>query len=131
MYKRQVPDEGPALLLVPGDVGAQGLQLLQAAAGGVPLRLQGGQGGVEPGEGLGQLQRPLLQVALALGLALRLALQGGGLPLQLPDALPGGLGVPLDLLGALLQLLQLGPLVLPPALQVGENACLLYTSRCV
>ena len=108
-----VPDQRPALVLVAGQIPAQALQLLQPAGGGLPLRLQGGQPRRELGELLGQGQQPRLQIALAPGLAIRLALQGGGLPLQFPDPVPGVLGVPLDLTGAALELPQLAALVLP------------------
>ena len=112
---------GLALVPVPGDAGLQFLQLAEAGPDGLPLRLQRGQGGVDLGHLPGDAGGPLLQVGLASGLALRLAFQGGGGPLQLPDAFPGALGVFLDLGGAALQLLQLGPLALLLALQIGRH----------
>ena len=64
-----IANEGPALVLVSGQIPAQRLQLLQSVLAGLPLCLQGGQAGVQGGQLLGDLQGALLQVTLALGLA--------------------------------------------------------------
>ena len=90
-----VPDEGPALVLVSGQIPAQASSSSRLLAG-LLLCLQGGQTGVELGQLLSDFQRALLKIGLALSLTLRLAFQGGGPP-PAPGCGPGALGVRLDL----------------------------------